>query len=68
MQISTKLETLLDEKKDDPVFAGSAPVQGLSAAIDLLKQQRSTTYNAELEHIRKVDRTVGGGALAVLKG
>jgi hypothetical protein len=59
VQLTTKLESLLDEKKDDPVFTGSDPVKGLSTSLDLLKEQRSTTYNAELEHHRKVDRLVG---------
>jgi hypothetical protein len=63
VQLSTKLESLLDEKKDDPAFAGSNPVKGLSNSIDLRKQQRSTSYEAELEQHRKVDRLVGGAIL-----
>jgi hypothetical protein len=60
VQLSTKLESLLDEKASDPNFATSDSVKGLSTSIDLAKQQRTTTYGAELEHQRKVDRTVGG--------
>lgn len=63
VQLSTKLETLLDAKKDDATFAASDQVKNLSTSIDLLKQQRATTYNAELQTYRKVDRVLGGGAL-----
>lgn len=63
VQLSTKLEALLDEKANDPTFANSDSVKGLSASIDLAKQQRTTTYGAELEHQRKVDRSVGGAVL-----
>lgn len=67
VQISTKLESLLEEKKDDPVVTGSESVKELSTSLDLLKQQRTTTYDSELEHLRKVDRIVGG-ALKVTRG
>jgi hypothetical protein len=60
VQLSTKLEALLDEKADDPAFAASDRVKELTSTIDLAKQQRATTYDAELEHMRKVDRVVGG--------
>lgn len=63
VQLSTKLETLLDEKKDDATFAASDQVKNLSTSIDLLKDQRATSYNAELQNYRKVDRVLGGGAL-----
>jgi hypothetical protein len=68
VQLSTKLEALLDERRDDPNFAVSEPVKGLSTSLDLLKGQRATTYDAELEHHRKVDRVIGGGALKVSRG
>lgn len=63
VQLSTQLEALLEEKKDDPTVAASESVKGLSTSLDLLKGQRTTTYNSELQHHRKVDRLVGGGAL-----
>lgn len=63
VQLSTKLEALLDERATDPNFATSDSVKGLSTSIDLAKQQRATTYGAELEHQRKVDRTVGGAVV-----
>jgi len=62
VQLSTKLEALLDEKKDVPAFVESDSVRTLSTAVDLAKDQRATTYDAELEHHRKVDRVVGGAA------
>ncbi len=63
VQLSTQLEALLEEKKEDPTVVTSEKVKGLSNSLDLLKQQRTTTYNSELQHHRKVDRIVGGGAL-----
>lgn len=66
LQLSTKVETLIDEKKAaDPAFATKAPVQDLSTTIDLLKSQRATTYDAELKHLRTVDRTLGGAAIKI---
>lgn len=65
VQLSTKLEGLLDERREDPEFAGSQQVRNLSTSLDLLKQQRATSYDSELEHHRKVDRIVGGGALKI---
>ena len=40
-------------------------MKDLATTIDLAKQQRATTYDAELEHNRKVDRIVGAGALKI---
>lgn len=63
IQISTKLEQILDEKADDEAFVNSSEVKQLSETVDLLKAQRSTTFSSELEHHRKVDRTLGAGGL-----
>jgi hypothetical protein len=63
IQLSTKLEQILDEKADDETFINSNEVKQLSETVDLLKAQRATTYSSELEHLRKVDRTLGGGGL-----
>jgi len=68
VQLSTKLEALLDEKAGDPTFAGSDQVKTLSTSIDLAKQQRTTSYGAELEHQRVVDRTVGGAVFKAKQG
>jgi hypothetical protein len=65
VQLASKLEALLDEQSADPEFANSDAVKGLSTSIDLLKQQRSTDYSAELQNYRKVDRVLGGGALKI---
>jgi hypothetical protein len=65
VQLSTKLEALLDDKKDDATFVSSEAVKSLSASIDLAKQQRSSTYDSELEHHRKVDRTLGAAAFRI---
>ena len=68
VQLSTQLEALLEEKRDDPTLVASDPVKGLSTSIDLLKQQRTTSYDSELQHLRKVDRIIGGGALNITRG
>jgi hypothetical protein len=60
VQLQTKLTDLLDKKKDDPTFATSQEVTQLQQAIDLASQQRTASYDAELTHYRKVDRTLGG--------
>ena len=60
VQLSSQLEALLEEKKSDPAVSTSDSVKGLSTSIDLLKQQRTTTYDSELQHLRKVDRIIGG--------
>ncbi len=68
VQLTTRIEQLIDERAADPEFAESADVKKLSQAADLLKAQRTTSYDAELEHHRKVDRSFGGGGLKVFGG
>lgn len=67
VQVSTRLEALLDEKQSDPNFAASAGVKTLSAALDLHKAQNATTYASELEYHRVLDRNLGGGLLRLSK-
>ena len=57
--LSTKIETLLDEKKADPTFATSEKVRDLATAVDLAKEHRATTYDAELAYQRKTTRIQG---------
>lgn len=66
VQISTKFESLLDEKQNDPAFSASPQVKTLSDAIDLHKNQTATTYASELEYHRVLDRNLGGGLLSNL--
>ena len=68
VQLTTQLEQLIDEKAGDPDFAASAGVKDLSQSADLLKAQRATSYDTELEHHLKVDRSFGGGGLKVFGG
>jgi hypothetical protein len=64
--LAGKMETLIDSRAaSDPEFATKEPVQNLGKTLDILKTQRTTTYNAELDHLRKLDRTLGGGALKI---
>ena len=67
VQLSTKLETLLDSKSADPNFATSDPVTQISTSLDLLKTNRASTYDAEISFNHKVDRTMGGSAIDILK-
>jgi hypothetical protein len=53
VQLATQIETLVNEK---PELAEQPSTQHLSAAVDLLKQQRATTYQSELEQQRKTTR------------
>ena len=67
VQLSTKLESLLDERATDPDFSNSDAVKQVSTSIDLLKEQRATSYQAEISFNRKLDRTMGGSAIQILK-
>jgi hypothetical protein len=60
VQLQTHLTDLLDKKKSDPDFATSQPVVKLQESLELTGQQRAATYDAELAHYRKVDRSLGG--------
>ncbi len=62
-QLDTKLGQLLDEKAADPNFATSKPVQLLASVVDSAKNQRSSTYAAELSHQRVTQRTISGAKL-----
>jgi len=68
VQLGTKLEQLLDAKADDEEFLNSPQVKQLSETVDLLKQQQTTTHVDELQHQRKVDRTLGSGGLVDVLG
>lgn len=66
--LAGKIEGLIDEKVvENPTFATEAPVQNIGVTIDLLKSQRTTSYDSELDHMRKFDRTLGGGALTLAR-
>lgn len=68
-QLSTKLETLVDDHAAaNPDLIGSSQVAQAAASIDLLKTNRATSYGTELTFNRKLDRSVGGGALTALRG
>ena len=53
VQLTTKLEKLIEENAANTVFVASPPVKDLGDALDLAKSQRATTYDAELTHLRK---------------
>jgi hypothetical protein len=67
VQMSTKLETLLDTKAADPSFATSAPVVKAASTISVLKTHTAVSYDTELSFNRKLDRTMGGSAIEILK-
>ena len=56
VQLGTKIEALIDE---NPAVVSSEQVKTLSTATDILKAQQSTSYDSELEHFRRADRTLG---------
>jgi hypothetical protein len=64
VEISTRLDTVLEAK---PEAANSAPVTEIAKSIDLLKDQRTTSYASEISFNRRVDRSIGGGALQALR-
>jgi hypothetical protein len=67
VQLQTKLDALLDEKKADTQFATSQTVQTLSTAVDLAKAHQATTYDAELAYQRKTQRILGPAALNIAR-
>lgn len=65
-RMAAKVEVLIDEKTvADPEFATKDPVKNVGVTIDLLRSQRASTYTGELDQMRKLDRTLGGGALTL---
>ncbi len=62
IQLQTQLEQVIDQKApQNPDIVDAMPVKNLAAATDLLKTQRATSYDSELEHHLLADRTLGGG-------
>ncbi|HRC86157.1 MAG TPA: hypothetical protein PK413_11150 [Thermoanaerobaculia bacterium] len=59
--LGSKFERLVEEKPD---VGNSAPGKGLSILVDTLKEQRSTTFQAEIDHLRKSDRQFNAGVNA----
>ncbi|MES2443250.1 MAG: hypothetical protein V4574_10505 [Pseudomonadota bacterium] len=67
-QLGGKIEVLVEEHRDAlPDLALSAPVIQVATSIDLLKASSATNYANELSQNRRIDRVLGGSALA-LKG
>ena len=61
VQLSTEIDKLVQEKAvEDPALATKPSVQNLDLTVGVLKDQRTTTHKAELDHLRKLDRTLGG--------
>lgn len=70
VQLETKLSELIDKKKDaKPDLVNSNKITNLARSVDLLKSQRATDYSAELEHLRRQDRTGGSraGLISILQ-
>jgi hypothetical protein len=66
VEIEQLLENLKGEKQPD--FATSKSVESLGETANLLKRQPTTSYTAELEHLRRVDRTgANAGLIGVFK-
>lgn len=65
VQLQTKVERLIEERAGDTEFLESEAVKTVTTASTLLKEQRSTTYGAELEYLRKMDRTIGPAGIAL---
>ena len=62
IQLQTHLEQLIDQKTpENPDFAQAEPVKTLATATDLLKTQRATSVDSELENHLLQTRTLGGG-------
>jgi hypothetical protein len=68
VQLSTKLEQLIQQRVDDPEFSTSDPVRTLGEAVDLAKTQRSTTYDSELVHLRRETAKFGVGGVRLNLG
>lgn len=67
VEIEQMLENLKVEKK--PEFAAGKSVETLGETAQLLKRQPTTSYTAELEHLRRVDRAGDkAGLIGVFKG
>lgn len=65
VQLSSEIEKLVEEKAaEDPGLSTKAPIKDLDLTVNVLKTQRTTTHESELDHLRKLDRTLGGGAIS----
>ena len=64
VQLATQLEQLRDQHAADDEFLDSTQVEQLEKSINLLKGMRATSYSAELEQLRNVDRQIGTGGLS----
>lgn len=58
VQIETKLEQLVEKKKDDTAFVTSPEVKQLQDTTDVVKKQRASSYESELQLQRTLNRTV----------
>lgn len=61
VQLGTKLERLIEQNQDRAEFIESDGVKNLTKSVELLRRQRTTSYDNELAHHRRTDRELGGG-------
>jgi hypothetical protein len=63
-ELSNQLDTVLVAKPD---AVDAVSVTEMTKSIELLKEHRTSTYSGEISFNRKLDRSVGGGALQALR-
>jgi hypothetical protein len=64
VQAQTVLQQVLQDNAGDPSLPDSDQVKALGQSLDLLRATNTTSYSAELRHLRKSDLTFGTGGLA----
>lgn len=63
--LSTRIDAVVTRK---PEAATAPAIAEVNKSIELMKEQRATNYTGEISFNRRLDRSVGGGALQALKG
>lgn len=64
VQLSAQISDLI---QSTPELASVPEVVTLTQSVDLLRTQHATSYVAELEHHRQVDRLLGAGGLSAFR-
>jgi len=62
-ELGTRIDELIQESNDATISEDPAVVE-LSQTISLLQGFNTQSYDSELSFLRKIDRTLGGGAVA----
>jgi DNA-binding FadR family transcriptional regulator len=68
VEVEAHLSAILEANQNKPEIVNSVKVATLAKSVEILKTQRTTDYQSEIEHLRTLDRTgAQAGLISIVK-